>query len=448
MRIVVVGLGRVGYNISKALSEEGHDVIVIDKDPEVLKVAAANLDVMTVAGNGASARILEAVDIKNVDILLAVTENDELNMIACMTAKQSGVPMTVARIRNPDYTSYHPYILSYSHYGIDRLINPEHLAAQEIFRLIAVPMANDVEYFYEGKLSLVGLKITKEMEIAGQRIADLNLERFTIVSIAREGKALIPRGETRLLPEDKILLLGETLGFQHLNGLTKKKTPVFQRVVIAGGGLITQYFIRLLLQKKKSPEIVVLDPDPDLCATLATELPGCQIICANPTQKETLEELDLGRDDVFVSLLGAESNNLMASLLARQLGVEEVICEIGREDYIPLADTVGVTATITPRLLTVNTVLKLVRKSNIVSVNLLQSGDAEILEVIPEPGSPVTKAKLRDLGLPPGILIGALIHEGEVIVPRGETQIHPADHVVVFALKKLVPEVEKLFYHA
>ena len=227
MRIVVVGLSRVGYNISKALSEEGHDVIIIDKDPEILKVVAADLDVMTVSGNGASARTLEAVDIKTVDIILAVTEHDELNMIACMTAKQSGVPMTVARIRNPDYTSYHPYILSYSHYGIDRIINPEHLAAQEIFRLIAVPMATDVEYFCDGKLSLVGIKVTQEMEIAGQRIADLNLERFTIVSVAREGQALIPRGETRLLPNDKILVLGETLGFQLLNGLTKRKPRCF-----------------------------------------------------------------------------------------------------------------------------------------------------------------------------------------------------------------------------
>jgi trk system potassium uptake protein TrkA len=322
------------------------------------------------------------------------------------------------------------------------------LAAQEIFRLIAVPMATDVEYFCDGKLSLVGIKVTQEMEIAGQRIADLNLERFTIVSVAREGQALIPRGETRLLPNDKILVLGETLGFQLLNGLTKKKTPVFRRVIIAGGGLIAQYFIRLLLQKKKRPEIIVLEPNPEVCTAIATELPGCEIICADPTNKEALEEQNLGREDVFVSLLGTESNNLMASLLARQLGVEEVICEIGREDYIPLADTVGVTAAITPRLLTVNTVLKLVRKSNIVHINLLQSGDAEILEVIPETDSPVTKAKLRDLGLPPGILIGAVIHEGEIIVPRGDTWIQPSDHVIVFALKKLVPEVEKLFYHS
>ena len=447
MRIVVVGLGRVGYNISKALSEEGHDVIIIDKDAKVLKVAAADLDVMTVVGNGASARTLEMVDIKEVDIILAVTENDELNMIACMTAKQCGVPMTVARIRNSDYTSSHPYLLSYSSYGIDLIINPEHLAAQEIFRLIEIPMATDMEYFYEGKLSLIGLKVIQEMAIAGQKIADLSLDRFTIVAVSRGEKALIPRGDTCLLPNDKILLLGETTGFQHLNGLIKKKTPVFRRVVIAGGGLITQYLVRLLLQKKKIPEIIVIEPDPELCATLAAELTGCDFICADPTKKETLEEQCLGADDVFITLQGSENSNLVAALLARNMGVEEVLCEVGREDYIPLADMIGVTAAITPRLLTVNTVLKLVRKSNIVNINLLQSGDAEILEVIPQPNSPVTKKKLRELGLPRGILIGAVIHDHNVIVPRGDTQIHPYDHVIVFALKQLIPEVENLFYH-
>lgn len=445
MRIVVVGVGRVGFNISKTLSEEEHDVILIDKDPEVLKAAASTLDVMTVVGNGASARTLEEVDIKSVDIMLAVTENDELNMIACMTAKQCGVPMTVARIRDSDYTSSHPYLLSYSHYGIDLIINPEHLAAQEIFRLIEVPMATDMEYFHDGKLSLIGLKIEEELAIAGRRICDLNLEQFTIVAVIRDGKALIPGGSTSLLPKDKIFILGQTRGFQHLNGLIRTKSPVFKRIIIAGGGLISQYLLRLLRQKKNVPEIKVIEPKMELCHTLAGELEGSSIICADPTRKEVLEEENLGPGDIFISLLGSENSNLVASLLARKLGVEKIICEIGREDYIPLGEMIGVTATITPRLLTINTVLKLVRKSNIVNINLMQSGDAEIIEVIPEENSPVTKGKLRDLSIPPGIVIGAVIHEGKIIVPRGETQIRPYDHVIVFALKSVIAEVEKLF---
>ncbi len=445
MRIVIVGAGRAGFDISRILSGEDHDVILIDKDPEALRAAGEQLDVMTVVGNGASARTLEEVDIKSVDIILAVTENDELNMIACMTAKQCGVPMTVARVRNSDYTSSHPYLLSYSKYGIDLIVNPEHLAAQEIFRLLEVPMATDMEYFHDGKLSLIGLKVTEELAIAGHRISDLNLETLTIVAIIRDGKALIPSGNTKLLPQDRIFVLGETKGFHNLNELIKMKTPHFRRIVIAGGGLITQYLLKLLREKKNNLEVKIIDPRVELCRTLAGELKGCSIICADPTKKEVLEEEDIGPGDIFLSLQGVENLDLIASLLARKAGVEEIICEIGREDYIPLAETIGVTATITPRILLTNTMLKLVRKSNIVSINLLQSGDAEIIEVIPTEHSQATQKSLRELDIPPGIVIGSIVHQGRIIVPRGDTIIHPHDHVIVFALKSVVPVVEKLF---
>ncbi|NLW56104.1 MAG: Trk system potassium transporter TrkA [Firmicutes bacterium] len=445
MRILIVGAGRAGFDIAKILSGEDQDVILIDKDPEALRAAAEHLDVMTVVGNGASARTLEEVDIKAVDIILAVTENDELNMIACMTAKQYGVPMTVARVRNSDYTSPHPHLLSFSQYGIDLIINPEHLAAQEIFRLLAVPMATDMEYFHEGKLSLVGLKVGEKLEIAGQRISDLNLEKLTVVAILRDGQALIPGGNTRLLPEDRIFVLGETKGFHNLNELIKKKTPHFRRIVIAGGGLITQYLLRLLREKKNNLEVKIIDPRVELCRTLAGELEGCSIICADPTKKEVLEEEDLGPDDIFLSLQGEENLDLIASLLAHKAGVEEIICGIGREDYIPLAEMIGVTATITPRLLLTNTMLKLVRKSNIVSINLLQSGDAEIIEVIPTEHSPATQKCLRELNLPPGIVIGSILHQGRIIVPRGDTLIQPHDRVIIFALKSAIPTIEWLF---
>lgn len=445
MKIVVVGAGKVGFNISKALSEEHHDVIVIDKDPNALKMITDHLDVMTVVGNGASAKILEEINIKTVDIILAVTENDELNMIACMTAKHCGVPMTVARIRNSDYTSPHPYLLSYSQYGIDLIINPEHLAAQEIFRLIEVPMATDMEYFFDGKLSLIGIKIEEGLAIAGQRISELSLNRFTIVAIIRDGKAVIPTGNTELIPKDKLFVLGETRGFHNLNGLIKRKIPTFRRIIIAGGSLIAQYLVRLLQAKKIVPEIKIIDPDLTRLRALAQELDECSLVCADPTKIEILEEENLGPGDIFISLLGSENSNLVACMLASRLGVKEIICEIGREDYIPLAEMVGVTATITPRLLTINTVLKLVRRSNIVSINLLDSGDAEIIEVIAEEGSPATKGTLKELNIPRGIVIGAVIHEGNIVVPRGDTLIHPNDHVIIFALQAVVPEVERFF---
>ncbi|MGE5549772.1 MAG: NAD-binding protein [Bacteroidota bacterium] len=228
MKIIVVGAGKLGYDISRILSEERHDVIVVDKDPEHLKAIASNLDVMTVVGNGASPTTLREINVAETDIMLAVTENDELNMIACMTAKQSGVGMTVARVRNPDYTSDHPLVLSYAHYGIDLIINPEYLAAQEIFRLVHVPMASDIEYFFDGRLSMIGLKIGDEMAISGKHIADIGLNRFTVIAVVRKDQVFIPNGGTQLLSGDTIYVLGRANGFHGLNGLLKLNKDKFR----------------------------------------------------------------------------------------------------------------------------------------------------------------------------------------------------------------------------
>ena len=445
MKIVVVGAGKVGFDISKVLSEEQHDVIVIDKDPDALNSVVETLDVMTMVGNGASAGVLEEIGIKTVDIIIAVTEIDELNMIACMTAKQCGVPMTVARVRNPEYTSPHPYLLSYARFGLDLIINPEHLAAQEIFRLVEVPMATDMEYFADGRLSMVGIKVEDNMAISGKSIRELSLDKLTVVAISREGKILIPSGNTLLLPKDKVFVVGETAGFHNLNGLIKSHASKFNRIVIAGGGLITQYLVRLLRNRKNRPEIKIIEKSQEKCENLAGESEGCNLVCADATKMEIFTEENLGPGDIFIALTGSDNSNLVASMLAHKRGVEEIICQISREDYIPLTEMSGVTATITPRLLTVSTVLKLVRTSNVLSISMLNSGDAEFIELKAEPGSPAAKKPLRDLNMPSKTIVGAIIQDNKVIVPRGDTMIHPGDRVLVFSLHTKASMVEKLF---
>lgn len=445
MKVVVVGAGKVGFDLAKVLSEEEHDVIVIDKDPAALKPVIETLDVMTVAGNGASAAVLEEIGITAVDIIIAVTENDELNMIACMTAKQCGVPVTVARVRNPDYTSPHPYLLSYARFGLDLIINPEHLAAQEIFRLVEFPMATDMEYFADGRLSMVGVKLEETMGICGKYIRELGLANLTIVVISRDGEIIIPNGNTQLLAKDKLFLVGATSGFHSLNGLVRMKNPKFKRVIIAGGGLITRYLVGLLRGRKKRPEIKVIEVSDEKSKDLARDLEGCEVVHGDATKIEVFEEENLGPGDIFIALTGSDNSNLVASMLAHKQGVEEIICQISREDYLPLAEMSGVTAAITPRLLTVSTVLKLVRASNVLSISLLNSGEAEFIELKAEPGSAVTQKPLRDLEMPPGAVVGAVIQNRRVIVPRGDTQIHPGDRALLFSLRSTAPAVENLF---
>lgn len=445
MKIIVVGAGKLGYDISRILSEERHDVIVVDKDPEHLKAIASNLDVMTVVGNGASPTTLREINVAETDIMLAVTENDELNMIACMTAKQSGVGMTVARVRNPDYTSDHPLVLSYAHYGIDLIINPEYLAAQEIFRLVHVPMASDIEYFFDGRLSMIGLKIGDEMAISGKHIADIGLNRFTVIAVVRKDQVFIPNGGTQLLSGDTIYVLGRANGFHGLNGLLKLNKDKFRRVVIAGGGIITEYLVRMLQDKKSYTEIRIIEPNLDKCRSITARFQKPSLVCGDPTKMEILAEENLDAKDIFISLTGSDNSNIIACMQAKRLGVKEIICETSREDYIQLAEGVGATATITPRLLTVGTLLKIVRKSNALSINLLHWGDAEIMELVAEPESPVTKKPLRNLDLPAGVIIGAVVHEDGIIVPRGDTCISARDHVIVSGLKSRVTQVERFF---
>lgn len=445
LKIAVVGAGKLGYDVSRILSEEKHDVIVIDKDPEALKAIAQNLDVMTVVGNGASAGVLQDVGIETVDILLAVTDNDELNMIACMTGKQFGVGMTVARVRNPDYTPSHPLVLSNTQFGIDLLISPEHLAAQEIFRLIEVPSASDIEYFADGRLSLIAVKIDQNLAVSGRYIRELEMKRFTVVAIVRENEIIIPNGDTQMLPKDKVYVLGRTTGFHDLNGLMRRNQPKFGRVVIAGGGLTTQYLAKLLLSRKQVPEIKIIEPNLDRCRSLATELARCGMICGDATKFEILEEERIGAKDVFIAMTGSDNSNLVACMQASRLGVKEIICEASREDYIPLAETIGATATVTPRLLTASTLLKLVRSSNVVTVNLLHRGDAQIVEVVADTGSPATKKPLRELDLPRGVIVGAVIHDAEILVPRGDTAIKPGDHVIISSLKSQAALIERVF---
>ena len=447
MRIVIVGAGKLGFDLARVLSQEEHDIIVIDKDPEAIEPIADNFDVMTVVGNGASVKILEEIQVKNADILLAVTDNDELNIIACMLAKQFGARTTAARVRNPDYSSTLPSVLAYINFGIDLIINPEYLAAQEIFRLIEVPTATGIDYFAEGKLSMISIKVADEMEIAGKKIAELNLEKYTIVAVIRKEQVIIPNGNTQLLQNDKIYVLGKTAGFHNLNGLMKLKKPKFKQIIIAGGGLITQYLVYLLRTKKNLPEIKVIEPSADKCRTLSAELEGCQIICADATKMEVLDEENLGETDIFISLTGSDNSNLVACMLAKNRTVDEVICEVSREDYIPFAESLGVTAAITPRLLTVSTVLKLMRRKNVISVNLLNMGEAEMLELEAEPDSPITKSYLRDLKIPTGVVIGSITQNGNILVPRGDTQIQPGDRAIVFALRPVAPKIEQFFHN-
>ena len=257
------------------------------------------------------------IDIKTVDIIIAVTENDELNMIACMTAKQCGVPMTVARVRNPEYTPpspvspfLRPFWPGFNHHGAPG--GPGDLSPG------GIPMATDMEYFADGRLSMVGVKLEENMGICGKYIRELALTNLTIVAISRDGKIIIPNGNTQLLAKDKIFLVGATAGFHSLNGLVRAEDPKFKRIVIAGGGLITRYLVGLLRSRKKRPEIKIIEVSEEKSKALARDLEGCEVVLGDATKIEVFEEENLGPGDIFIALTGVDNSNLVASMLAHK----------------------------------------------------------------------------------------------------------------------------------
>lgn len=250
MRVIIIGAGKVGYNIAQILSYENHDVVVIEKDEERYRIVQESLDVQVIHGTGASSQVLEEADIYAADLLIAVTQFDELNMIACLLAKQYGVPKTIARVRNPEYADNNRLTQS-SVLGIDLLINPEKVTALEILQLIEVPEAIDVEYYADGKIQLLELKIGEDAPVINKSLKEFIFPyRYVIVSILRNQQMIIPRGNDKILKDDIIFILAKTKDMLYIEKLMGKERSKIKNVMILGGGRIGYYLAKLLEEKK------------------------------------------------------------------------------------------------------------------------------------------------------------------------------------------------------
>lgn len=445
MKIIVIGAGKVGFEIALRLSDEGHDTVVVDKDAASLHEIGDRLDVMTILGNGASPAVLEQAGVREADIVVAVTESDEVNMIACMTAKRFGVSTCVARIRNPEYTSNSPNGLSHQALGIDLVIDPERLAAMEIARLLKIPMASDVEYFAHGKVCMVGLKVEAGSPLAGNRLAAFDMPHCLIVALFRGDQLVIPRGDTLVQAGDRVLIMGRTANLHEMRALVGQATREIQSVAIIGAGRVGRHLVELIAPKKRSaPSVTLFEKDTKRAHEVARAFSQILVITGDATKIDVLRDEGIRAFDALVAVSGEDHTNLLATMLAKQLEVPVVITRISREDYGPLASKAGADAVVVPRLVTASSVLRLVRQSEIVSITLLQGG-AETLEFLATEGCQITGRALRDINFPRGALIGAIFHQGDVIIPNGDSRIYAGDRAVVLAKPSAVEEVAAFF---
>jgi trk system potassium uptake protein TrkA len=443
VRVVIVGAGKVGYILAQRLSEENHDVIVIENNEERRGIVESTLDVMTIQGNGASPALLLDPQIRDSDLMVAVTDSDEINMIACMAAKQAGFKRTIARIRSQEYAEQDRLKLNES-LGIYLTINPEMVTAIEISRILLTPAALDVEEFADGQVRMIEVKITPDSKLINQPLKSLRLPPHILAAgILRRDRMLIPHGSDMILANDCVFFVGEYSAIKKFEDSFMVRKSKVERVMIIGAGRIGRHLAAIL--EKSGISVKVIDKNQERCQELAKQLKNGLVLCGDGTDFDLLSEEGVGKADAVICLTDDDKLNLLLALIAKHIGAEKTFVRVGRSEYVSLMEKVGVDVVLSPRLLTAGVILRQVRRSEIVSVALLEGAKAEAMEIIVAAHSPVAFKKIRDAKLPRDSLIGSIVREKKMIIPNGKSVLEPGDRVVIFALPDTVPAVVKLF---
>ena len=443
MRIIIIGAGEVGSELAAKLSREDNDVTVIDKDQASLQ-RMESLDVLTVMGNGASLETLEEAGVRSTDLLIAVTQVDEINIMACLLGKNNGAKSTIARIRHSTYGREYRSLTS-DRLGIDITINPEYVAAAEIIKVIKSSHASETEMFCEDKVQMLGMRLGPESPVLSQKLKDLNLGSNTLIAaIIRDSNLIIPRGEDTLELNDHIYTLSLTGSHFPYERISGKGSLRVHKVMIMGAGKVGRHVARML-GKSRSMEIKLIDSNLEKCKEAADLFPGTMVLHGDGTDLNFLRQEEIESIDAFIAVSGNDEVNILSALLAKKLGVKKTVVEINRPDYAVLVETLDIDTAIRPRLLTAGRILKLVRKGLIESVMILGEDQAEVIEITVAENAPVQGKTLQQLKLPNGILVGAILRGDKAIIPRGSDHIASGDKVVIFCLPELSQQATILF---
>ncbi len=444
MHIIIVGAGEVGYQIAKFLAEEGIDVVVIDQDREKLKRISEELDVAIIEGGGGDPSVLKEAEAEKADILLAVTNSDETNMIACLLGKAMfNIPRKIARIRNPDYF-FNNNLLSRENLDIDPAINPELEVARAITRLLEIPFATEVEDFEEGIVRVIGFKIDSKNHLIGKKLQDIKEQigkNFIIGIIERDDKVIIPTGRDIIKEGDIIYLPMRKNDISDIAESLKVSTKPSRKIMIAGGGRIG-YYIASMVEGKA--DVKIIEKDPERCKFLSRFLGRTLILHGDCADQKLLIDENIKDMDVFVAVTNNEELNIMSALLARKLGVKKSIIIVNRTDYIPLAHSLGLQAVLSPRLITASSILRYVRRGDILSLTAIAEDRAEIIESRVSDTSALKDKLLKDATLPKNTLIGMIIRDDQMIVPSGSDTIKKGDKLIIFTLRESIKEIEKI----
>lgn len=433
MRIVVCGAGKLGYSIAQVLADEQYDVVVVEIDPKRQETVQNNIDVLCIEADCCSPSIYENEDIKDADLLIAATDNDQVNMVTSMLAKKAGIKHTVARIRNVDYAVNASNLLN-NDMKIDLILNPERITAVEIDRILMTPSALNVEDFADGRVRMFEAKIKDDSDLIGIPLKDLQIPRDILVAMVfRHHTMIIPNGDTVLQSNDNVYFVGRRDVIESFEHNFVKIYDKIEKVLIIGAGRTGRFLAPML--EKKGLSVKVIEKNKERCQYMSSILERGTVLCGDGTDMDLLTQEGAGEADAVICITEDDKLNLLLALLAKHVGAKKTMVRVARNEYIELMEKVGVDVVLSSRMLSASEVLRFVRRGGLVSVSFLEGAIAEALEIIVGLNSLVDGRALKDIKFPPECLLCAIVRNGEAYIPNGKTVLHAEDRVI-FIVKK------------
>lgn len=445
MKVVVIGAGEVGYNIAKVMSDK-NDVIVIDKDAE--RAARANeLDVQVMVGNGANVDLLK--ELPAFDLFVAVSSNDEINILSCLAAKTltQGKAKTIARVSNPDYikkpVSQKPEV------GVDVMVCPELSLASEIAELLYIRGAVDVEVFAEGKVEMIEFIISESNPLIGKLFKDLRLNQVcTVGAILRGEDVIIPNGDSFLTPDDHVIVVAKTDDVEKVEALFSPEAEPSKRrkkkILLIGCGDVG-FYLANLIDKDPWIDLKIIEQSEERCLEVVDLLPHSLILKGDATDIDLLKEEGAGNADVVVSVTDSDEKNLLCGLMSKHFGAKKIIGRTTHPDYIPVFEMVGIDIALSTRNATVNEVLRLTLSTSIESLRALPQAQSEILEYSVTEKSKIAGTVVKDLHFPSDAIISMIVRGNEPIIPNGSLTVLPGDRVIIFSKPEAYSKLNRLF---
>ena len=445
MRIIIAGAGEVGTHLAKLLSNENHEIILIDNEEARLKPISSSMDVLTYLGSATSINILQEVLQKKTDLFIAVTHGEDTNITASILAKRLGALKTIARIDNLDYLE-HSTLEFFKSLGVDSLIYPELIAAREVLSLLHESGTTEFLEFCGGKLAMFVQKLDENAPIINKSLEEIaiarNTDKYRAVAIKRNDRTIIPRGQERFNIGDLVFVISTNEGIDEMMITSGKENFEAKRIMILGGSRIGKH---VALYMQKNCEVKLFDLDPVRCEALSDILEDTLIINGDCRNVDLLEQEGISDMDAFVAVTGNSETNILSCLLAKKLGVKRTIAEVENMEYINLAENTGIDTIINKKISAASRIFKHTTNPNVTQVKYMTGTEAEVIEFNVPANSRITRGTLRSLDFPKDAIVGGGTRDGVPFIATGDTIVKPNDKVVVFTLPSAYEKLSKFF---